>query len=69
MKKKNRDDSDDSTDEEEEPEDISEEKFNIIIEYLRQKYFYCIFCAITGSDANDLNSVCPGPFRTDHDLD
>lgn len=71
MKKKNQDNSDDEEEEEEEekPEDISEEKLNRIINFLRDKYFYCIFCAVTGTDIEDLNSACPGPFRSDHDLD
>lgn len=38
-----------------------------IIQYLRDTYLYCIYCAFVASDHDDLNTNCPGIHRNDHD--
>jgi len=53
-------------------EDISceflpEEQLNIITEYLRSQYLYCLWCGITFSDNQDMSSNCPGSTRDDHE--
>lgn len=55
-------DDDDST-------NITEENLFQIIDYLRGKYLYCIYCAFTATDEEDLRTNCPGPYRLDHDDD
>lgn len=62
---KNKDE--DEEDSDEEPEEISLEKLVDIIQYLRDQYNYCIYCAITGENREDLEANCPGPYREDHD--
>jgi hypothetical protein len=60
--------------EEEECEDLSEDesdisveqKLFIINEYLRNKYFYCIWCGIKFNDSNDIKDNCLGNTRDDH---
>lgn len=44
-----------------------EENLKSIIDYLRSTYFYCIYCAITGANDQDLKQHCPGAYRSDHD--
>lgn len=53
-------DDDDST-------NITEENLFQIIDYLRGNYLYCIYCAFTATDEEDLRTNCPGPYRLDHD--
>ncbi|XP_054156928.1 G patch domain-containing protein 11-like [Oppia nitens] len=56
-------------DEEEKDEDLEEsieDKLKHINEYLREKYFYCIWCSIKFNDNNDLNNNCLGETRDDH---
>lgn len=65
--KKMFDKEDSDEEDEEEPEDITEEKLNNIITYLRAKYLYCVYCAITGENETDLETNCPGPNREDHE--
>lgn len=58
----------DSSDEDEEFEmNITEENLYAIIDYLRSKHLYCLYCVITGIDIEDLKENCPGPYRMDHD--
>ncbi|KAJ8936449.1 hypothetical protein NQ314_012311 [Rhamnusium bicolor] len=58
----------DSSDEDEEFEMyITEENLFAIIDYLRSKHLYCLYCVITGIDIEDLKENCPGPYRLDHD--
>ncbi|KAJ8955346.1 hypothetical protein NQ318_003440 [Aromia moschata] len=55
----------DSSDEDEEFEMyITEENLYAIIDYLRSKHLYCLYCVITGIDIEDLKENCPGPYRT-----
>ena len=44
-----------------------EEMLSILTGYLRSEHLYCLWCGITFSDVEDLNSNCPGPTRDDHD--
>ncbi|XP_078494956.1 G patch domain-containing protein 11-like [Ciona intestinalis] len=55
--------------EEEEKEDQHsvDEKLVLITEYLRTKYFYCIWCATKYNDQNDIKSNCPGDTADSHD--
>lgn len=38
-----------------------------VVLYMRDKYFYCHYCAVTYRDENDLNTNCPGVRAADHD--
>ena len=44
-----------------------EEQLQIIIEYLREQYLYCLWCGITFSDCEDMSSACPGISREEHE--
>jgi len=58
----------DSSDEDDEFElYITEENLFVIIDYIRSKHLYCLYCVITGIDVEDLKENCPGPYRVDHD--
>ncbi|CAG9760352.1 unnamed protein product [Ceutorhynchus assimilis] len=58
----------DSSDEDDEFEQyITEENLFAIIDYIRNKHVYCLYCVITGIDMEDLKENCPGPYRIDHD--
>ena len=46
---------------------IPEEQLQMITEYLRSQYLYCLWCGITFSDLEDMNDSCPGLTREDHD--
>ncbi|XP_050515407.1 G patch domain-containing protein 11-like [Diabrotica virgifera virgifera] len=61
------DDTDSSSDDENFETYITEENLFTLIEYLRSKHLYCIYCAITGIGIKDLEDNCPGPYRMDHD--
>uniref|UniRef100_A0A0K0FA31 G patch domain-containing protein 11 n=1 Tax=Strongyloides venezuelensis TaxID=75913 RepID=A0A0K0FA31_STRVS len=37
-----------------------------IVNYLREQYFYCIYCGCTFEDEDDLKSQCPGVTREKH---
>lgn len=62
--------SDDDTDSEEEEEECetltTKEKLEILTKYLREKYFYCIWCGVTYENEDDLRDNCPGKTRDDH---
>ncbi|CAH1364806.1 hypothetical protein MTP99_001166 [Tenebrio molitor] len=45
----------------------TEENLIEIIQYLRTKHLYCMFCAFIATDEEDLQTNCPGPYRNDHD--
>ncbi|XP_060536857.1 G patch domain-containing protein 11 [Cylas formicarius] len=58
----------DSSDEDEEFEQyVTEENLFALIDYIRSKHLYCLYCVITGIDIEDLKENCPGPYRMDHD--
>lgn len=42
------------------------EKLEILTKYLREKYFYCIWCGVAFLDEKDLVDNCPGNERNDH---
>ena len=50
-----------------EDEFIPEEKLQMITEYLRSQYRYCLWCGTTFKDIDDMNAACPGSTRDDHD--
>ncbi|XP_078052647.1 G patch domain-containing protein 11 [Augochlora pura] len=61
----------DSEEEEEEKDEVEElyqinERLEILIKYLRQKHFYCIWCGVAFDNENDLLNNCPGDTRNDH---
>ena len=53
--------------EDEEEEIPSSEKLEILTEYLRNTYFYCVWCGTAYNDTEDLHQNCPGNTRQDHD--
>ncbi|ERL94739.1 hypothetical protein D910_12013 [Dendroctonus ponderosae] len=58
----------DSSDEDDEFEQfVTEENLFAIIDYIRSQYLYCLYCAISAIDIEELNENCPGPYRMDHD--
>jgi hypothetical protein len=38
-----------------------------LVDYLRSRYFYCVFCGAEYEDEEDLARSCPGPGEEDHD--
>ncbi|XP_067840214.1 G patch domain-containing protein 11 isoform X2 [Heptranchias perlo] len=44
----------------------TEEKLQILTHYLRREYFYCIWCATSYQDKEDLSNNCPGDCAADH---
>lgn len=60
-------DEEESEEEEEEQYEFTEELLGVLLNYLRETYFYCVYCAITGEDKADLEANCPGISREDHD--
>jgi len=59
----NNDDDDDDTD----TDDTSdEEKLNILVNYLRDEYYWCVYCAIKFNDFHDMIDNCPNGTRDAH---
>jgi len=57
---------------EEEEEEIPysvEEQLTMVVDYLRTEHIYCIFCAISFENMDDMDQSCPGPTRELHDDD
>lgn len=44
-----------------------DEQLEILTNYLRKQYFYCLWCGTTFTDEPDLAANCPGQTREDHD--
>ncbi|XP_008547495.1 G patch domain-containing protein 11 [Microplitis demolitor] len=42
------------------------EKLQVVTKYLRDRYFYCIWCGTDYNDNDDLVNNCPGDTRNDH---
>lgn len=55
------------SDDEEYEQCITEENLFKIIDYLREKYLYCLYCVFTAENREDLDRNCPGRYRLDHD--
>ncbi|CAG8634173.1 2044_t:CDS:2 [Dentiscutata erythropus] len=45
----------------------SEEKFDCVLKYIREKYNYCFWCGCEYSDVKELEQLCPGINEDDHD--
>lgn len=62
-------DIDEEEEEEEEAKDEIEpdEQLNFILDYLRTKYLYCLWCGIKYETADDMDANCPGTEKSDHD--
>ncbi|KAK9432510.1 hypothetical protein V1505DRAFT_413398 [Lipomyces doorenjongii] len=45
----------------------SAKKLEVVLEYLRQKYYYCFWCGCKYDDAVDLDQNCPGLTEEDHE--
>lgn len=71
MVRKEQDKSDGSANEAENEEDINEEvvrkKIDIIYQYLKEVYFYCVWCGTRYESEEDFNQNCPGPNEEDHE--
>ncbi|XP_030756494.1 G patch domain-containing protein 11 isoform X2 [Sitophilus oryzae] len=68
MEKQSSEDTDSSDEDDEDFEQyVTEENLFAIIDYIRSKHLYCLYCVITGIDIEDLKENCPGPYRIDHD--
>ncbi|XP_012257853.2 G patch domain-containing protein 11 [Athalia rosae] len=70
LKEKNEESESESEDEDktfdESIELTTSEKLEILTKYLRDKYFYCIWCGAAYDGADDLRDNCPGRTRDDH---
>ncbi|KAJ3252394.1 G patch domain-containing protein 11 [Chytriomyces hyalinus] len=43
------------------------DKFALVHHQLRSVYFYCIWCGDRYKDSKEMEELCPGPTREDHD--
>lgn len=43
-----------------------EDQVNTLLNHLRTKYFYCVWCGIQYNDETDINNKCPGVDKDDH---
>nr|CAD7399733.1 unnamed protein product [Timema cristinae] len=59
-------DDDEEEEEEEEIEFQPSEKLDMLSNYLRQTYCYCVWCGTQYDDDKDMRDNCPGPTREDH---
>ncbi|KAF9008878.1 hypothetical protein BDQ17DRAFT_1275135 [Cyathus striatus] len=44
-----------------------QDRLQILLQYLRDKYAYCFWCGMEYKDDKELQSQCPGPSEDDHD--
>ncbi|XP_029642886.1 G patch domain-containing protein 11 isoform X3 [Octopus sinensis] len=44
-----------------------EEKLEMVIDYLRNTYFYCLWCGATFDSIKDMDENCPGNCRSAHE--
>ncbi|XP_014779973.1 G patch domain-containing protein 11 isoform X1 [Octopus bimaculoides] len=44
-----------------------EEKLEMVIDYLRNTYFYCLWCGATFDSIKDIDENCPGNCRSAHE--
>ena len=69
MKQENQDDlkQENQDDDDEDDDNIDyQERLQKLSEYVRQKYFYCLWCGCCFESNNDLNDNCPGNNRQLH---
>ncbi|XP_035216880.1 G patch domain-containing protein 11-like [Stegodyphus dumicola] len=60
--------SDEDFEEEEEEQELDpEEQLYFILDYLRSKYLYCLWCGIKYDSSEDMDKHCPGTEKCDHD--
>lgn len=52
--------------EEEEEELENADKLELLTEYLRTTYMYCLWCGTQYDDSRDFQQSCPGPTKDDH---
>ncbi|CAF0892751.1 unnamed protein product [Brachionus calyciflorus] len=62
-------DEDEKNEIEENNEELMFKKIDSICLYLREKYFYCVWCATTFSNEQDMSQNCPGLSEKDHEED
>lgn len=48
------------------PEDVKMQLDHVTL-YLREEYFYCMYCGIKFDDEQDMVRNCPGDTRKEHD--
>lgn len=62
-------DEDDDYEEEEEEESAlePEEQLSFVLDYLRSKYCYCVWCGVKYEDDDDMYANCPGTEKDDHE--
>ncbi|XP_074647165.1 G patch domain-containing protein 11-like [Tubulanus polymorphus] len=60
-------DEEELSEEEETDDEISEEeKLQLLTRYLRETYYYCVWCGTSYDDEKDLSENCPGNTSEDH---
>lgn len=57
----------DENNEENYTEEVLREKIDLIWNYLKQRYFYCVWCAYKYDNADDFLANCPGSTEDDHE--
>lgn len=64
-------DTSDNDDEEEDDNEFNEEvlrkKIDVVCSYLKENYFYCVWCATKYNNDEDIAKNCPGSTEDDHD--
>ena len=60
------DNDDDDDDIQQEEEELNADKLVACLEYLRRRYFYCLYCGCAYNDDKDLANSCPGALSDDH---
>lgn len=56
----------DEEEKEEEEQYEPSEKLEMLTDYLRTTYCYCIWCGVKYEDGNDMSENCPGNTKDDH---
>lgn len=66
-----KDEEEEEEEEEEEPKNELEpdEQLNFILDYVRTKYLYCLWCGTRYDNVEDMDMNCPGTEKSDHDDD
>lgn len=45
----------------------AQDRLELVLDYLRNKYAYCFWCGTQYDDQDDLETSCPGPDEESHD--